>query len=163
MKRIVVIFTFLLAMINLSCQRHADRALNPLVEEWTTPFGVPPFDEIKLEHYGPAFEEAMKQHEAEIEAITANGEEPTFENTILAFDRSGLLLERVSLVFGMLSAAETNAEMQQIEAEMMPLLAAHSDRIMLNEQLFDRIRAVYEQRAKLGLDAEQLRLVEETY
>lgn len=163
MKRIVVIFTFLLAMINLSCQRDAKHALNPLVEEWTTPFGVPPFDEIKLEHYGPAFDQAMAQHEAEIEAITSNGEEPTFENTILAFDRSGLLLERVSLVFGMLSAAETNAEMQQIEAEMMPLLAAHSDRIMLNEQLFDRIREVYEKRATLGLDAEQLRLVEEIY
>ncbi|MBQ1979400.1 MAG: hypothetical protein II228_06030, partial [Alistipes sp.] len=67
MKRIVVIFTFLLAMINLSCQRDAKHALNPLVEEWTTPFGVPPFDEIKLEHYGPAFEQAMAQHEAEIE------------------------------------------------------------------------------------------------
>ena len=163
MKRIAAIFTLLLVMMNLSCQQNSKLESNPLLAEWTTPYGVPPFNEITLAHYVPAFEEAMTAHVAEVEAITASMEEPTFENTILAFDNSGLLLERVSLVFGMLSAAETNAEMQEIEAEMMPLLAAHSDRIMLNEALFKRIRQVYEKRSSLGLDAEQQRLVEQTY
>lgn len=163
MKRIAAIFTLLLVMMNLSCQQQRAESENPLLTTWTTPYGVPPFDQIKLAHYRPAFEAAMAAHEAEIEAITASLEEPTFENTILAFDNAGELLERVSLVFGMLSAADTNPEMQQIEAEMMPLLAVHSDRIMLNDQLFERIKRVYDNRMSFSLDAEQLRLIKKTY
>ena len=163
MKRIAAIFTLLLAMMNLSCQSQKADAENPLLATWTTPYGVPPFDQIELKHYMPAFEQAMAAHAAEIEAITASTEEPTFENTILAFDESGQLLERVSLVFGMLSAADTNPEMQQIEAEVMPLLASHSDRIMLNEALFERIKGVYDKRSTLKLDAEQRRLLDKTY
>lgn len=163
MKRIVTIFALFLVMMNLSCQQQNRRTENPLLEKWETPYGVPPFDEIELSHYKPAFETAMAAHVAEIEAITSQSEEPTFENTILAYDRSGLLLEQVSLVFGMLSAADTNPEMQQIEAEMMPLLAAHSDRIMLNEKLFARIRTLYDERRNLGLNEKQNRLLEQIY
>ena len=163
MKQIVTIFALFLVMMNLSCQQQNRRTENPLLEKWETPYGVPPFDEIELSHYKPAFETAMAAHVAEIEAITSQSEEPTFENTILAYDRSGLLLEQVSLVFGMLSAADTNPEMQQIEAEMMPLLAAHSDRIMLNEKLFARIRTLYDERRNLGLNEKQNRLLEQIY
>ncbi len=163
MKRIVTIFALLLVMMNLSCQQQNRRTANPLLEPWETPYGVPPFDEIELAHYKPAFEAAMAAHVAEIEAITSQSEEPTFENTILAYDRSGLLLERVSLVFGMLAAADTNPEMQQIEAEVMPLLSAHSDRIMLNETLFARIRTLYDERRSLGLNEKQNRLLEQIY
>ena len=81
---------------------------NPFFTEWTTPFGVPPFDEIKVEHYLPAIEEGIKQHDAEIDAIVANSDVPTFENTILEFDKSGELLDKVSSVFGPLSGADTN-------------------------------------------------------
>ena len=163
MKRIVTIFTLLLVMMNLSCQQQNRRTANPLLEPWETPYGVPPFDEIEPAHYKPAFEAAMAAHVAEIEAITSQSEEPTFENTILAYDRSGLLLERVSLLFGMLAAADTNPEMQQIEAEVMPLLSAHSDRIMLNETLFARIRTLYDERRSLGLNEKQNRLLEQIY
>lgn len=163
MKRIVTIFTLLLVMMNLSCQQQKQEAVNPLLTEWNTPYGVPPFDQIELEHYMPAFEQAMAAHVAEIEAITANQEEPTFENTILKFDDAGRLLEQVSLIFGMLSAADTNPEMQEIEAEVMPLLSAHSDRILLNEKLFARVRAVHDQLPQAGLNKKQERLVEKIY
>ena len=163
MKRIVTIFTLLLVMMNLSCQQQKQEAVNPLLTEWNTPYGVPPFDQIELEHYMPAFEQAMAAHVAEIEAITANQEEPTFENTILKFDDAGRLLEQVSLIFGMLSAADTNPEMQEIEAEVMPLLSAHSDRILLNEKLFARVRAVHDQLPQAGLNKKQERLVKKIY
>ncbi len=163
MKRIATIFTLLLAMMNTACDKHAATSENPLLAAWETPYGVPPFDQIRPAHFLPAIEAAMKEHETEIEAITSSTEEPTFENTILAFDNAGQLLDQTALIFGMLSAAETNAELQQIEGELMRLLSLHSDRIMLNEQLFDRIRTVYDNRAKLGLDAEQQRLLKKTY
>lgn len=163
MKRIVTIFTLLLVMMNLSCQQQKQEAVNPLLTEWNTPYDVPPFDQIELEHYMPAFEQAMATHVAEIEAITANQEEPTFENTILKFDDAGRLLEQVSLIFGMLSAADTNPEMQEIEAEVMPLLSAHSDRILLNEKLFARVRAVHDQLQQAGLNKKQERLVKKIY
>ena len=150
-------------MMNLSCRQQKQEAVNPLLTEWNTPYGVPPFDQIELEHYMPAFEAAMAAHVAEIEAITANQEEPTFENTILKFDDAGRLLEQVSLIFGMLSAADTNPEMQEIEAEVMPLLSAHSDRILLNEKLFARVRAVHDQLSQAGLNKKQERLVKKIY
>ena len=150
-------------MMNLSCQKSRTAAENPLLGTWETPYGVPPFDRIRTEHFLPAFREAMAAHEAEIDAITACAAEPNFENTILAYDDAGRLLERVSLVFGMLSAADTNDELQAVEAEVMPMLAAHADKIGLNEALFARIRSVYERRADFGLDAEQLRLLQKTY
>ncbi len=163
MKRIAILFTLLLAMMNTACDKRGAAVENPLLTAWETPYGVPPFDQIRPEHFRPAIEQAMERHEAEIEAITASTEEPNFENTILAFDNSGADLGQTALIFGMLSAADTNPEMQQIEAELMPLLSVHSDRIMLNEQLFARIKTVYDNRAKLGLDEEQMRLLKKTY
>lgn len=163
MKRILAISLILLAMTQFACTSQKTSQQNPLLAEWETPYGVPPFDQIRPEHFLPAFEQAMAEHLAEIELITSLAEEPTFENTILAYDNSGQRLEQVALVFGMLAAAETNEQLQQIEAEVMPLLAAHDDRIALDEALFARIKAVYDARRGLALDAEQQRLLKKIY
>lgn len=105
----------------------------------------------------------MSVHNAEIDAIVTNNDEPTFENTILAYDNSGKLLERVELCFSLLCAAETNAEMQTVEQEMSPKLTAHSGAIMMNDALFERVKSVYDRRGALGLDSLQLRLTEKLY
>jgi len=139
------------------------QVINPFFTEWNTPFQVPPFDQIKLDHYLPAFMEGMKQQSEEINALLSNPTPPTFENTILAYDKSGDLLERVGLVFYALNSANTNIEMQNIAKKLSPLTTKHSDDINLNPLLFARVKAVYEQREKLTLDPEQKRLVEETY
>ncbi len=136
---------------------------NSFFVEWNTPFGVPPFDQINVEHYLPAVKEGIKQHEAEIDAIVSNEDEPTFENTILAFDKSGELLDKVSGVFGPLSSAETNAEMQAVAREIRPLQTQHRDNIMMNPGLFKRVKAVYYNRNNMGLDAEQMRVTEKYY
>ena len=136
---------------------------NPLLTEWNDRFGVPPFDRIKAEHFEPALTQAMSVHNAEIDAIVTNNDEPSFENTVLAFDNSGKLLERVELCFGMLCAAETNPEMQAVEQAMSPKLTAHSGAIMMNDGLFKRIKSVYERRGALGLDSLQIRLTEKIY
>ncbi|MBR4148543.1 MAG: hypothetical protein IKT94_00205, partial [Rikenellaceae bacterium] len=136
---------------------------NPLLTEWNDRFGVPPFDRIKAEHFEPALVQAMSVHNAEIDAIVNNNDEPSFENTVLAFDNSGKLLERVELCFGMLCAAETNPEMQAVEQVMSPKLTAHSGAIMMNDGLFERIKSVYERRGALGLDSLQIRLTEKIY
>lgn len=136
---------------------------NPLLVEQDTPYGVPAFDKVKVEHYMPAFREAIAQQQAEIEAITSNPDEPTFENTIVALDRSGLLLEKVNGVFFNILDADGNAEMNRIAEEVTPMLSDLSDGIMLNEALFRRVKAVYDQREQLGLNPEQMRLVTETY
>ena len=153
----------MLLMTAASCTSPQTAGENPLLGEWTTPYGVPPFDRIRAEHFLPAFEQGMSLMNAEIGAITASGDEPTFENTILAYDDAGRSLERTSLVFGMLCAAETNDDLQALQEELMPRLAAHADRIRLDGKLFERVKSVYDRRASLGLDAEQLRLVEKIY
>ena len=124
---------------------------------------MPPFDKIEPAHFLPALERGMSLHEAEIDAITSNNDAPTFENVILAYDASGKMLSQVELIFGMLCAAENTPEMQVLEEQIMPRMAAHADKIRLNGKLFERIKAVYDQRAALGLDAEQSRLLEKTY
>lgn len=136
---------------------------NPLTAEWNTPYGIPPFDQIKDEHYAPALKYAMAKHLAEIDAIVNSKDEPTFDNVMLAFDRSGELLSRVSLTFEMICAAEKNDKLVEIEEEMMPLLAAHYDQILMNDALFTKIKTLYDKRTTLGLDAVQLRLLEKTY
>ena len=147
-----------------SCTPKTEQTMeNPLLSEWNDRFGVPPFDRIKAEHFAPALEQAMSVHNAEINAIVTNNDEPTFENTVLAYDNSGKLLERVELCFSLLCAAETNAEMQAIEQEMSPKLTAHSGAIMMNDALFERVKSVYERRGALGLDSLQLRLTEKLY
>lgn len=136
---------------------------NPFLSEYTTPYGVPPFEDIKLEHYKPAFMQGMKEEMAEIDAICNNKEEPTFENTIVAMDQSGKLLRKVRIVFGGLNSSNTNDEMQALSREMSPLFSKHSDDIRLNPVLFSRVKAVYDKKDQLGLNKEQAKLLEETY
>jgi len=136
---------------------------NPFFTDYGTPFNVPPFHKVKPEHFVPAFEEGMKRHKAEIEAIVSNPEPPTFENTIVALDTSGELLAEVAGVFFGLSGANTNDELQKIQREMSPRLAAHGDEINLNPKLFQRVKAIYDQRATLELTPEQAYLLENLY
>ena len=142
----------------LACQ-----PTNPLLNQPATPFGVPAFDQVKLEHYLPAFEQAIAENKAEIDAIVANPDEPTFANTIEALDRSGLLLERVQGVFFNVLEADGNDEMDAIAEQVSPMLSELSSYIILNEGLFARIKAVYDQREALELTPEQMRLRTETY
>jgi peptidyl-dipeptidase Dcp len=136
---------------------------NPFFNEYKTPFQVPPFNEIKLEHYMPAVEAGIAEQQAEIKAITDNKEEPTFSNTILAFDLSGDLLTKVSNVFFNLNQANTDDKMQALARDITPKLSAHHDNIMLNKELFKRVKAIYDKRNDLKLDAEQVRVVEKYY
>ena len=126
---------------------------NPLMQKFETPFQAPPFDKIKPADYKPAFEEGMKQHKAEIEAIVNNPEEPTFENTIVALDKAGELLNQTSSIFFNLYEAMKNDEMQQLAMEISPAVTAHGDEINMNPKLFARIKALYDKRETLGLDA----------
>ncbi len=136
---------------------------NPFFSEYKTPHQVPPFNEIKMGHYLPAIEEGISEQVVEIKAITDNKEEATFDNTILAFDLSGDLLKRASYVFFNQNSANTNDEMQALAREITPKLTTHSNNIMLNKELFAKVKAVYEKRNELNLDAEQLRVVEKYY
>lgn len=132
---------------------------NPLLTESPLPLHYPQFDKIKNEHYLPAFEQGMAEQLKEIEAIAGNPAAPTFENTIVAMERSGELLGRASRVFFNLNGTNTNPEMQKIARTLAPKLAAHGDAISLNPALFARIKALYEARETLGLDAESKRLL----
>ena len=136
---------------------------NPLLVEQETPYGVPAFDKVELRHYMPAFKAAIAANQAEIDAIVNNPEEPTFANTLEALDRSGLLLDHVIGVFYNVLEADGSDEMDAIANEVAPLLSDFQDGIVLNEGLFARVKAVYDQRESLGLDAEQMRLLTETY
>ena len=150
--------------LNYSCTNEvATDTTNPLLEEWTTEFGVPPFDKIKAEHFAPAFDVAIAEHKAEIEAIVANEAEPSFENTIVALDNAGIKLSETGLIFGMLSSSDLTPEMEKVQDELTPILEEHSNSIMLNDALFQRVKAVYDKRNTLGLDDVQMRLTEKTY
>lgn len=136
---------------------------NPFFTEYNTPHGTFPFDKLKNEHFMPAIQEAMRIHDEEIEAIINNTEEPTFENTIVALERSGAMLTHVATVFYALDGAETNDGMQQIAQEISPLFNEHSNNIILNEKLFARVKAVYDQRESLNLNTEDAMLLKNTY
>ncbi len=153
-----------LAVIALSCgQKTKTSDMNPFFEAYNTPFEVPPFDKIENSHYLPAFEEGMKRHNVEIDAIVNNPEPASFSNTIEALDQSGDLLTRVANVFFNIKEAHTNDEMDKIAETVAPLLSQHNDAINLNEKLFERVKAVYEVRETLNLNPEQQRLLSETY
>ena len=137
-------------------------AQNPFFKQAKTPHETFPFNELKDEYYMPAFEEGIKQHQAEINKIANNKQLPTFENTIVAMERSGALLNKVATVFFALNGAETNDEMQEIAQKVSPLLTEHSTAINLNEKLFARVKAVYDQREKLNLSVEDAKLLEDT-
>ena len=132
-------------------------------KEWKTPHGTYPFNEIKAEHYMPAFEEAMKQGLADIDAIVNNPAAPTFQNTIEAYEKSGEMLTIVAGCFYNLTSSETNEQLQQIEMELSPKLSDYSSTIRLNEGLFRRIKAVYDQRSQLKLNKEQQKLLDDIY
>ena len=136
---------------------------NPLLTEYNTPFGVPPFAKIKNEHFMPAFQEGIRQQEERIDAIVNNPEAPTFENTIAALDYSGMLLNQVGSVFYNFLSANTSDELQAIAQEVAPMMSAHGDNISLNMELFARIKAVHDQKDQLGLNEEQAMLLRETY
>lgn len=133
---------------------------NPFFETWSTPFGAPPFAEIETSHFKPAYLEALSRHRAEIDAIAGSDTAPTFANTIAALERSGQLLRRVEMVFGQLSSAATNDELQAVEREIVPLVARHWNGIFLDPRLFARIDALHGKRDSLGLDPESLRVLE---
>jgi peptidyl-dipeptidase Dcp len=136
---------------------------NPLLTESTLPYHVPPFDKIKDEHFAPAIEAGMREQLKEVDAVANNPEKPTFDNTVVALERTGRLLDRAERTFSNLNACDTNPAMQKIEKEMAPKLSAHRDAIHLNAKLFARIQQVYDQRSTLGLDPESAYLLERYY
>lgn len=138
-------------------------SMNPFFEPYNTPFEVPPFDKIKNEHFAPALREGINQQQAEIDAIVNNPDEPTFENTIEAMEKSGDLLARTSTVFYNLNSANTNDEIQGIAREMAPELSKHSDNINLNEALFARVKVIWDKKDELALSEEQHKLLEKRY
>lgn len=141
----------------------ASLVTNPFFVEYTTPFGVPPFDQIKVEHYKPAFLNGMEEQAKEIESIVNNPEEATFENTIVALDRSGELLNKVMYAFNGQASVNTNDEIQTLQQELSPVLSKHRDDIRLNPELFARVKSVYDNQEKFNLNKEQKKLLEQKY
>lgn len=136
---------------------------NPLLEEFKTPFGLPPFDKIKIKDYLPAVKEAIKLHKKEVDEIIKSKDAPTFANVVEAMDRSGELLTQVLTIFYNLNSSVTNEEMQKIAEQISPLVSAHSDEISMNKKLFDKIKSVWDNRAQFNLNQEQTRLLEKYY
>ena len=164
MKNFLLMAGVTLALAACSGQKGQDAAgENPFLSEYNTPFGVPPFDQIKPEHYKPALLQGMEEQKKEIEAIVNQRSMPDFENTIVALDRSGALLNKVAYVFYAQSAACADDEIQALSTEIAPLMAQHSDDINLNPRLFERVKQVYERKADFNLNHEQERLLEKTY
>ncbi len=158
-------FLLLSAFALQSCGDAGQKAVgdNPLMKEFDTPFGVPPFEKIRIEHYLPAYEEAMKMHLEEIDAIVKDTEAPNFENTIAALDAAGQDLGRISSVFYNLNNANTSPEMQEVAKKLSPMTSEHYDKINLNEALFQRVKEVWDNRDEKTLAADQATLLEKTY
>ena len=154
---------FLLIMALFTSTSNTAHSANPFFTDYETLFQIPPFEEIKMEHYKPGFEQGMKEHLDEINDITANTAAATFENTFVALERTGKTLDKVSDVFFNLLSSNTNDQMDSLAQEMSPKLSAHSDSILLNKDLFHRVKSVYEKRKSLSLNLEQTRLIEETH
>jgi peptidyl-dipeptidase Dcp len=155
------------AVLGGACKKktseNPELANNPFMKEWDTPYGVPPFDQIKTTDYLPAIQEGIRQQAENIQAICDSKEEPTFANTIIPYEYSGELLTKVSAVFMNLAECMNSPEMEQLADTIYPLLTRHGDDIMLNAKLFERIKAVYNNRDKENLNDEQLRLLEVIY
>lgn len=161
MKKFLFIISFLIMVY--SCNTTSTReAGNPFFSEFNTPNGVPPFDKIKAEHYLPAFEEGMKRHNAEIDSIVNNPDAPTFENTIVALDESGRMLNSVGAVLSVMTGTMSDSTYQSIEKEITPKRTEHYDNINFNEKLFARIKTVYDA-APANLTTEQKMLLDKTY
>ena len=163
--RFVHLFTFaaLLSAFQITAVSAADPVDNPLLKESTLPYHLPPFDQIKDEHFVPAMEAGMRDQLKEVDAVANNPEKPTFENTVVALERTGRSLDRAERTFSNLNACNTNPALQKIDKEMAPKLSAHRDAIHLNGKLFARIQQLYDNRDKLGLDPESAYLLERYY
>ena len=161
MKRIILI-TALLFIVSCQQESKMDPNINPFFQEWNTPYEVPPFLDIKDEHYMPAYEQGMKENLEEIDLIVNNPEAPTFANTIEELERTGELLSRVGRVFSNLASSNTNPQLQELQRELSPMLSAHYDKISLNEGLFNRVDAIYQNRENIDLTSEQAKLLNDT-
>ena len=162
MEKILVALTVLFCGI-LALTAAPTKSTNPFFQEFKTPFGVPPFEKIKVEHYMPAFRAGIDENQREVKAIAESTAPATFANTVEPLEKSGALLKRVTSVFFVLSESMTDEKMQAIATEVSPLLSKNSDDILLNERLFERIKRVYENREKESLTPEQKRLTEIYY
>jgi peptidyl-dipeptidase Dcp len=165
MRKLIIVFVALHLALGSVEQTNTNMVdmNNPFFGEYKTPFQVPPFDAIKPDHFLPAIDEGIKRHSAEIDLIISRRDVPDFSNTILLYDTSGELLSNVSKVFGNLNSANTNPVMQKLAREISPKLTKHGDDILLNPDLFRKIKSVYEHRLSLGLTADQLRVVDKIY
>ena len=164
MKKILFILSILIMVYSCNTTSNKDGKANPFFSEFDTPEGVPPFDKIKAEHFMPAFEEAMKRHNAEIDSIINNPEAPTFQNTVVALDESGRMLDRVGSVFSVMTGTMSDSVYQNIEKEITPLRTEHYDNINFNEKLFARIKTVYDDSLQVkNLTTEQKMLLDKTY
>ncbi|MBW1807434.1 MAG: M3 family metallopeptidase [Deltaproteobacteria bacterium] len=159
----VLTFTACTQQVKTTPPPEEKMAANPFFEEYATPFDAPPFDRIKNEHYLPAFEKAMELHSRQVAEIVGRSEAPTFENTVEALDRAGEPLTRVARTFFGLMSADTNDEMQKIAQKLVPRLSKHKDDILLNQDLFKRVKVIYEKKDELKLNVEQSTLLQELY
>jgi peptidyl-dipeptidase Dcp len=150
-------------LVTMNAQTTAPASDNPFFREWTGPFGMPPFAEIRNEHFLPGLERGIAEQRKEVIAVADNSAPPTFANTIEALDKTGELLDKVSGVFSNLAGAETNETIEGVSRKVAPMMAALRDDRLMNPKLFARVKAVWEKRNSSGLDAEQIRLVDETY
>jgi peptidyl-dipeptidase Dcp len=155
-----ILLTIIGGLILMGCSK---KDSNPFYNEYDTPFKTPPFTEVKMEHYMPAFTDGIAQEKEEIVTIATNTEAPTFKNTLEAMEKTGELLDKVSNVFYNLKSSNTNDEMQEMAKELSPMLSKHRDDIRLNKQLFERIKTIFDQKEKLNLNVEQNRLLEKYY
>ncbi len=165
MNNTLTAFLLLICVLVAPAQQQGSdmNSLNPFYKEFDTPFGTPPFDKIKNEHFMPAFIKGMEVQKKEVDAVITDTLPPTFHNTIEVLDRTGDMLGRVSAVFFTLQGANTNDDIQKIANNVTPLLTKHQDDINLNEKLFRRVKTIYDARSSAGLDAEQLKLLEDYY
>ncbi len=161
MKRLILI-TALLFIVSCQQESKMDPNINPFFQEWNTPYEVPPFLDIKDEHYMPAYEQGMKENLEEIDVIVNNPEDPTFANTIEELERTGKLLSKVGRVFSNLASSNTNPKLQELQRDLSPMLSAHYDKISLNEGLFNRVDAIWQNRENLDLTSEQAKLLNDT-
>ena len=160
MKKLFIML-LIVSLGAVSCKKESCE--NPFYCDWDTPFEVPPFDEIKFEHFKPAYLKGMEEEMAEVNAIINDPEEPTFDNTIRALQFTGKLLEKAQQAMGPLNSAHTNDSIQALMRDMSPLFSKHYDDISLNDKLFERVKAVYENRDKFNLTPEESKLLEDDY
>ena len=160
--RKLFLISALLLIVGCQQKSNMDPNINPFFQEWNTPYEVPPFMDIKDEHYMPAYQKGMEENLSEIDVIVNNPEAPTFANTIEELERTGKLLTKVARVFSNLASSNTNPKLQELQRELSPMLSAHYDKISLNEGLFNRVEAVWQEKESLDLTSEQRKLLEDT-